>query len=98
MPPRRILSLWLPALAMDRHRLAHGEEEPGRPRVLIANTAHGPRIAALGRPAAEAGARVGMMLADARALCPRIAAAPRDQAGDLALLEQLAVWSGRWGP
>ena len=98
MPPRRVLSLWLPALAMDRYRQLHGEEEAGRPRVLIADTAHGPRIAALGRPAAEAGARVGMMLADARAVCPRIAAAQHDEAGDLALLEQLAVWAGRWGP
>ena len=98
MPPRRILSLWLPALAIDRHRLLHGEEAPGRPRVLTADTAHGPRIAALGRAAAGAGARVGMMLADARTLCPQIAPAPHDRAGDLALLEQLAVWALRWGP
>lgn len=98
MPPRRILSLWLPALAMDRHRLLHGEEEPGRPRVLIADTAHGPRIAAVGQRAAEAGARPGTMLADARAVCPQIAAAPHDATGDLAFLEELAVWAGRWGP
>lgn len=98
MPPRRILSLWLPALAMDRHRLVQGEEAPGRPRVLITETAHGPRIAALGRTAAEAGARVGMMLADARAVCPQITPAPHDQGGDRALLEQLAVWALRWGP
>jgi protein ImuB len=98
VPPRRILSLWLGALAMDRYRLAHGEEAPGRPLVLIADTAHGPRIAAVGQPAAEAGARVGMMLADARTLCPQLAAAPHDQAGDLAFLEQLAVWAHRWGP
>ena len=98
MPPRRILSLWLRALAMDRHRLNHGEEEAGRPRVLIADTAHGPRIQAVGRAAAEAGARVGTMLADARAVCPRIAAEPYDEASDLAFLEQLAAWAGRWGP
>lgn len=98
MPPRRILSLWLPALATDRHRLLHGEEEPGRPRVLIADTAHGPRIAAVGQAGAGTGARAGMMLADARAICPRIAAEPHDQAGDLIFLEELAVWAGRWGP
>lgn len=98
MPPRRILSLWLPALAMERQRQLQGEEEPGRPLVLIADTAHGPRIAAVGAASTAAGARVGMMLADARALCPRIAVAPNDQAGDLALLEQLAAWAGRWGP
>lgn len=97
-PPRRILSLWLRALAMDRYRLTQGEEEPGRPLVLVADTAHGPRIEAVGLAGAAAGARVGMSLTDARALCPSIATAPHDQAGDLAFLEQLAVWAGRWGP
>ncbi len=48
MPPRRVLSLWLRALAMDHQRLVHGPEEPGRPLVLIADTAHGPRIEAVG--------------------------------------------------
>ena len=98
MPPRRILSLWLSALAMNRHRLAHGAEEPGRPLVLIADTAHGPRIEAVGPAGAAAGARMGMMLADARTLCPAIITAPHDQVGDLAFLESLAVWALRWGP
>jgi len=39
-----------------------------------------------------------MMLADARALCPQLQTAPADPAGDLALLEKLAVWAQRWGP
>ncbi len=39
-----------------------------------------------------------MLLADARALCPDLAAIPGDPAGDLALLEKLALWSQRWGP
>ena len=39
-----------------------------------------------------------MMLADARTLCPAIATAPSDPAGDLAFLEQLALWAQRWGP
>ena len=98
MPPRRILSLWLRALAMDRHRLLHGAEAEGKPLVLIADTAHGPRIEAVGQASAAAGARVGMMLADARTLCPEITVAPHDQAGDLAFLEALAVWVLRWGP
>lgn len=98
MPPRRILSLWLRSFAMDRHRLLHGAGGPGTPLVLVTDTAHGPRIEAVGPGAATAGARVGMMLADARTLCPQIATAPHDQAGDLAFLEQLAVWALRWGP
>ena len=99
---RRILSLWLPALAMDRWRLAHvdelGSEDDTQPRVLISDTAHGPRIEAANRAGAMAGARRGMMLADARTLCPALLTAPADPAGDLAFLEQLAVWAMRWGP
>ena len=95
---RRILSLWLPALAMDRWRLAHENEDDTQPRVLISDTAHGPRIEAANRAGAMAGARTGMMLADARTLCPALLTAPADPAGDLAFLEQLAVWAMRWGP
>ncbi len=39
-----------------------------------------------------------MLLADARALCPDLAAVPGDPAGDLATLEKLALWAQRWGP
>lgn len=39
-----------------------------------------------------------MMLADARTLCPTLAVAPSDPAGDLAFLERLALWAQRWGP
>ncbi len=39
-----------------------------------------------------------MLLADARALCPQLAAVPADPAGDLAFLEKLALWAQRWGP
>ena len=101
-PSRRILSIWLMRLAADRWRLGegcrHGEGLDAAPLALIAETAHGPRIAAANAAALQAGARAGMMLADARALCPALAVAPSDPAGDLALLEQLALWAQRWGP
>jgi len=93
---RRILSIWLARLAIDRWRLAEGEGE--QPLVLIAETAHGPRITAVNDAGLAAGARAGMMLADARALCPGLATAPSDPAGDLAFLERLALWAQRWGP
>ena len=106
-PSRRILALWCADMALDRWRLAHGAPESerraraeldGGPLVLIADTAHGPRIEAANVPARAAGARPGMRLADARTLCPEIATAPSDPAGDLAFLEKLAVWAMRWGP
>ena len=102
MAPRRILSIWLRRLALDRWRLAEGlgegEGADAGPLALIAGTAHGPRIAAVNAAGAEAGARPGMMLADARALCPELAVIPADPAGDLAFLEKLALWARRWGP
>ncbi|WP_156787272.1 DUF6504 family protein [Erythrobacter sp. SD-21] len=87
-------------MAMDRWRLGAAErrEFDETPLVLIADTAHGPRIEAVNRAGAGAGARAGMMLADARTLCPEIVTAPSDPAGDLAFLEKLAVWAQRWGP
>ena len=98
---RRILSIWLPALAMDRWQLdkrRKAEAVRDGPFVLIADHAHGPRIEAVNRAATAAGARRGMMLADARALCPAIVTAPSDPAGDLTFLEDLAIWAQRWGP
>ena len=96
--PRRILAIWLVRLAIDRWRLAAGESADTAPLALIAETAHGPRIAAANAAGLEAGARPGMMLTDARALCPALAIAPSDPAGDLAFLENLALWAQRWGP
>lgn len=96
--PRRILSIWCADLVIDRWRLNAGGEADDKPLVLIAETAHGPRIEAVNRAGLAAGARHGMMLADARTLCPSIATAPSDPTGDCAFLEKLAVWAQRWGP
>ena len=111
---RRILAIWCARLSVDRWRLSQGPEKGSNgtqehtdgptggqdhgPLVLITETAHGPRIHAANRHARDAGARQGMMLADARAVCPQIQTAPADLAGDLAFLEKLAVWAQRWGP
>ncbi len=93
---RRILAIWLARLAIDRWELAEGAS--AAPFALLAETAHGPRIAAANAAGREAGVRSGVMLADARALCPELAVAPADPAGDLAFLERLALWARRWGP
>lgn len=94
--------MWLARLSVDRWRLALAPEErpaaEAAPTALILETAHGPRITAANDAGLAAGARTGMLLADARALCPELAAVPADPAGDLAALEKLAVWAQRWGP
>lgn len=100
--PRRILSIWLARLSADRWRLCEGvslgEGIDAEPLALITETAHGPRIDTANEAGFAAGARGGMMLADARTLCPDLAVRISDPAGDLDFLEKLAVWAQRWGP
>jgi protein ImuB len=101
-PSRRILSVWLPRLAIDRWRhaenCAEGEGADAHPTALIAETAHGPRITAANRAGLVAGARPGMMVTDARTLCPALKVAPSDPDDNHAFLERLALWAQRWGP
>ena len=101
-PPRRIMAIWCPRLALDRWRLVEGCEEgqgaDAAPLVLVTETAHGPRIDAANSVALEAGVRSEMRLADARAICPRTEVRPSDAVGDRAFLESLALWAQRWGP
>ncbi len=92
------MSIWLARLSVDRWRRASTPEADAAPTALILETAHGPRITAVNDAGAAAGARAGMLLADARALCPQLVAVPADPAGDLAALEKLALWAQRWGP
>src|SRR5207244_4100602 len=82
-PPRRIMAIWLARLAIDRWRRSEAEGADAHPTALIAETAHGPRLAAANDAGLTAGAQPGMMLADARALCPALKVAPSDPAGDL---------------
>ena len=96
------MAIWLARLAVDRwrhlERCDEGEGADARPLVLVDETAHGPRIEAANAAGLAAGAQVGMLLADARSICPELEAAAADPAGDIAFLERLAVWAQRWGP
>lgn len=96
------MAIWLTRLAIDRWRhaeqCAEGEGADAHPTALIAETAHGQRIAALNSAGLAAGARTGIMLADARTICPALKVAPSDPGGDLAFLDRLALWAQRWGP
>ncbi|HET9810412.1 MAG TPA: DUF6504 family protein [Sphingomicrobium sp.] len=94
---RRILSIWLPALPIERWAKASGCA-PETPVVLTVEGTHGPVIHAVTKAAAERGARVGARLTDARALDPALVAGPADTQGDQALLERLAKWAQRWSP
>jgi protein ImuB len=94
---RRIASIWLPALAVERW--AKGSDYgPEDPVVLTIEGTHGPIIHAVTTTAAARGARVGARLTDARALDPALIAVPADPEGDAALLQKLAKWAQRWSP
>ncbi|GAA4030342.1 DNA polymerase Y family protein [Sphingomonas rosea] len=97
---RRICSLWLPNLAIERW--ANGSDAPdealARPVVLTLEGRHGQLIHAVTPAAAERGARPGGRLTDARALDPGLEAEQADVAGEEAWLRAAARWASRWSP
>src|SRR5690348_5407134 len=94
---KRVLSIWLPALAIERWAKS-ADCAPEAPVVLTVEGTHGPVIHAVTKAAAERGARAGARLTDARALDPALVALPADPDGDAALVAKLATWAGRWSP
>lgn len=96
------MTIWCSRLAIDRWRHSEncgpGEGRDAQPLALIEETAHGPRLAALNAAALVLGLRGGMLLADARGICPHLLTEPADPQGDAAFLERLALWAQRWGP
>ena len=97
MGPKRVLSIWLPALAIERWAKS-ADCAPESPVVLTVEGTHGLLIHAVTKAAAERGATPGARLTDARALDPALVAIPADPAGDAALVARLAKWAGRWAP
>src|SRR6476646_2607254 len=94
---KRILSIWLPHLAIERWATS-SDSAPDDPIVLTVEGTHGLIIHAVTKAAAERGARAGARLTDARALDPALVAVPADPDGDAALVRRLAKWAGRWSP
>jgi protein ImuB len=94
---KRVLSIWLPRLAIERWAKT-SDCAPDAPVVLTIEGTHGPIIHAVTKAAADRGARTGARLTDARALEPALVAVPGDPAGDRAMVQQLAKWAGRWSP
>lgn len=87
----------MPTIAIERWART-ADYAPDAPVVLTVEGAHGLLIHAVTRAAAERGALAGARLTDARALDPELIAVPADPAGDIALVERLAKWAGRWSP
>jgi protein ImuB len=68
------------------------------PLVIVAEIKSALRLAAVNDAAARLGLKVGMALADARAMYPAIAVAKADPEADRNLLEAIADWCDRYTP
>lgn len=68
------------------------------PLVIAAKAGNALRITACDAKAASLGLRIGMPLADARAMAPKLDVAPGDEAADERLLESIADWSLHYTP
>jgi protein ImuB len=98
---RRILSLWLPRLSIDRikRQLAHGSAAPAdHPWIVVAKQNNALQIAALDDAAAGLGLAVGLPLANARAICPHLTVFDADAAADADALNAIADGCDRFTP
>jgi protein ImuB len=93
---RRYLSVWLRRLSTDRiERLSSA---PAETFVVVAAVQGAQRISAVTDGSARLGLKVGMALADARAMYPALPVEQADAEADRRLLEAVADWCDRYTP
>ncbi|MDB5515784.1 MAG: putative DNA-directed polymerase, partial [Tardiphaga sp.] len=102
---RRILSLWLPRLPIDRikRQLARSNAAPAKdsnddPSIVVAKQNNALQISALDDAAARLGLDIGLPLANARAICPQLGVFDADEAADARALNDIADWCDRFTP
>jgi protein ImuB len=113
---RRILSLWLPRLPIDRIKrqqkvfsskavIGSREESASyplkafdEPSIVVAKQNNMLRIFALDDAAARFGLDIGLPLANARAICPRVTVYDADEAADAHALNAIAEWCDGFTP
>jgi protein ImuB len=104
-PHRRILSLWLPCLPIDRikRRLANDSGRLDKnadsvPSVVVAKENNALKIYAMDEAAARYGLAIGQPLANARAICPHLQVFDADEAADARTLDDIADWCDHFTP
>src|SRR5215813_8561726 len=99
---RRILSLWLPRLPIDRIKRARakgdGAQVSAVPSVVVAKEHNALVVYSLDDAAARYGLTVGQPLANARAICPHLQVFDADPAADARTLNDIADWCDRFTP
>jgi protein ImuB len=98
---RRILSLWLPRLPIDRIRRVLsgiGGGQANEPSIVVAKETNALVIYALDDAASRLGLHIGQPLANARAICPELKVFDADVVADAKTLEDIADWCDRFTP
>lgn len=100
---RRILSLWLPRLPIDRIKRARSSAAPAEPdsdepSIVVGKQNNALQIFALDDAAARLGLSIGLPLANARAICPQLKVFDADAAADAKALSDIAGWCDRFTP
>ena len=97
---RRILSVWFPRLASERHQRAQwgGEHLVAWPFAVIADERGAQRVSCLNARAETAGLTRGMALTDARAIAPNLRTVPAMAGRDATFLSGLRRWAERYSP
>ena len=90
----RFLALWFPRLGAERW-IRLGACGPAQPLVTVSPTGPGRTVECASAAAALAGARPGMGIADAFAVCGHLAVLPKDIVAEAGLLHALARWAQR---
>ena len=97
---RRILSLWLPRLPIDRikRRMSRHGTQCLNPLIVVTRQNNALHVSALDEAAARSGLAIGLPLANARAVCPDLAVEDADDVADQATLTGIADWCDRFTP
>ncbi len=100
---QRVISIWLPYWRTDRLEAQEdggvGLHDPSpKPLAVIAKGKGGKRIVGLNRAARGAGLRTGMLITDACAMLPSLAAVPHEPEAEWRELKRLAAACNRFSP
>ncbi|HEX2215346.1 MAG TPA: DNA polymerase Y family protein [Xanthobacteraceae bacterium] len=101
---QRILSLWLERLSTDRvtRQWRDSEEREtsaaARPLVVTGKRGNAERLVAINEAGERLGLRIGLALAEARAMHPALMAVEEDVQADARLLAAIADWCQRYTP
>jgi protein ImuB len=97
MPNRRILSLWFPRLAAERH-LRIEPALAGAPFAVVADQQNMQVLMSLSTAASAAGLQAGQPLRDAQAMCPDLITRRINPRMEAAFLTVLRRWAGKFSP